>query len=210
MEQFKYGQVEIEHLKRRDKKLGVAIDRIGAIEREVTPDLFTALVKSIVAQQISTRAADTVWGRLCAQLADITPESIAAAGVSEIQKCGLSMRKAGYIKGLGNAAICGELDLVGLGVLSDDEIVKKLLSLRGLGVWTAEMIMIFSLCRPDVVSWGDLAIRRGMMNLYGLKKLSKEQFERYRKRYSPYGSVASLYLWALSVQQSHNRSCHSA
>ena len=199
MEIFEYGQAETEHLKRRDKKLGAAIERIGAIEREVTPDLFTALVKSVVAQQISTKAADTVWGRLCRQLSDITPDTIKAADVSDIQKCGLSMRKAGYIKGLGTAALCGELDLLKLGELTDAEIVKKLSSLHGLGVWTAEMLLIFSLCRPDVVSWGDLAIRRGMMNLYGLKELSKDQFDRYRRRYSPYGSAASLYLWALSV-----------
>ncbi len=199
MELFKYGQTEIEYLKRRDKKLGVAIARIGTIDREVTPDLFTALVKSIVAQQISTKAADTVWGRLCDQLPDITPCSIAATDVSVIQKCGLSMRKAGYIKGLGDSAICGDLDLLKLKELPDVDIIKKLSSLHGLGVWTAEMLLIFSLCRPDVVSWGDLAIRRGMMNLYGLKSISKEQFDQYRKKYSPYGSVASLYLWAVSV-----------
>ncbi|MEI6205568.1 MAG: hypothetical protein WCP20_02175 [Desulfuromonadales bacterium] len=199
MELLAYSQIEIEHLKRRDKKLGAAIDRIGVIEREVTPDLFTALIKSVVAQQISRKAADTVWGRLCGQLTEITPDSIGAADVSDIRKCGLSMRKAEYIKGLGDVAICGELDLVQLAELSDAEIIKKLSSLRGLGIWSAEMLLIFSLCRPDVVSWGDLAIRRGMINLYGLKSLSKEQFERYRKRYSPFGSVASLYLWAVSV-----------
>ena len=198
---FEYGLAEIGHLKRRDRKLGAAIDRIGIIEREVTPDLFTALVKSVVAQQISSKAADTVWGRLCRQLSIITPESIAATDVADIQKCGLSMRKAGYIKGLGDAAICGELDLLKLAELPDAEITKKLSSLHGLGVWTAEMLLIFSLCRPDVVSWGDLAIRRGMMNLYGLEKLSKDEFDRFRKRYSPYGSVASLYLWAVSVLQ---------
>ena len=109
------------------------------------------------------------------------------------------MRKSGYIKGLGDAAVCGDPDLLNLGGLPDDEIIKKLSSLHGLGIWSAEMLLIFSLRRPDVVSWGDLAIRRGMMNLYGLKSLSKEQFDRYRKKYSPYGSVASLYLWALSV-----------
>ena len=114
MELFKYGQPEIEYLKRRDKKLGVAIDRIGAIEREVTPDLFTALVKSVVAQQISTKAAETVWGRLCNQLLEITPDRIAYTDVSVIQKCGLSMRKAGYIKGIGASAIRGELDLMSL------------------------------------------------------------------------------------------------
>jgi DNA-3-methyladenine glycosylase II len=199
MQLFHYGQAEIEYLKRRDQKLGKAIDHIGMIDRQVTPDLFTALVKSVVRQQISGKAADTVWGRLCEKLLEITPHSVVSTDVSDIQKCGLSMRKAGYIKGIGKAVICGELDLLALSEMSDDEIIKKLSSLHGIGVWTAEMLLIFSLCRPDVVSWGDLAIRRGMINLYGLKELTKEQFDRYRKRYSPCGSVASLYLWALSV-----------
>lgn len=200
MEIFKYGETEIEYLKRKDKKLGAAMDRIGRIERKVTPDPFTALVSSVVGQQISSKAADTVWNRLCELLIHVTPQSIANADISDIQKCGLSMRKAGYIKGIGEAVINGQIDFCAFTAMRDDEIVKKLSSLHGIGVWTAEMLLLFSLCRPDVVSWGDLAIRRGMMNLYGLKKLSKEQFERYKKRYSPYGSVASLYLWALSVQ----------
>jgi 3-methyladenine DNA glycosylase/8-oxoguanine DNA glycosylase len=92
----------------------------------------------------------------------------------------------------------GEIDFARFHEMADREIIDQLLSLRGIGVWTAEMLLLFSLSRPDVVSWGDQAIRRGMMNLYGLKKLTKEQFYRYRRRYSPYGSVASLYLWALS------------
>ena len=93
-----------------------------------------------------------------------------------------------------------ELNIAELATLPDAEIIRRLSSLNGVGVWTAEMLLIFSLERPDVVSWGDLAIRRGMMNLYGLDSLTREQFERYRKRYSPYGSVASLYLWALAVR----------
>jgi 3-methyladenine DNA glycosylase/8-oxoguanine DNA glycosylase len=110
------------------------------------------------------------------------------------------MRKANYIKGIGEAAVSGELDLAGLRDMTDALVVERLSSLPGIGVWTAEMLLIFSLCRPDVVSWGDLAIRRGMMNLYGQKDLSRAQFDRFRKRYSPCGSVASLYLWALSVK----------
>ncbi|MCU0564846.1 MAG: DNA-3-methyladenine glycosylase 2 family protein, partial [Desulfobacterales bacterium] len=101
---------------------------------------------------------------------------------------------------IGEAAVSGELDLVGLRAMPDARVIERLSSLPGIGVWTAEMLLIFSLCRPDVVSWGDLAIRRGMMNLYGLKDLSREQFDRFRKRYSPCGSVASLYLWALSAE----------
>ena len=92
----------------------------------------------------------------------------------------------------------GELDLAGLRSLSDADVILRLTALPGVGRWTAEMYLLFSLQRPDVVSWGDLAIRRGMMNLYGLTTLSREEFDRYRRRYSPYGSVASLYLWAVS------------
>ena len=200
MHVFEYGQKEIDYLKRKDKKLGAAIDRIGMIKREVTPDSFTALVSSIVSQQISSKAADTVWNRLEVLLGTITPESIAQAEILEIQACGMSERKAGYIKGAAEAALSGQVDFTALHTLSDEEIIIKLSSLRGVGVWTAEMLLIFSLCRPDVVSFKDLAICRGMMNLYGIKEISREKFERYRKRYSPYGSVASLYLWALSVE----------
>jgi DNA-3-methyladenine glycosylase II len=199
MKIFEYGHFEIDHLRRRDKKLGAAIDRIGVIEREVIPDLFTALIKAIVAQQISSKAARTVFGRLCDLLVELTPERVAAIEPVMIQQCGMTMKKATYITNMAEAVFSGELDLGALRTLSDDEFIRKLSSLNGIGIWTAEMLLIFSLCRPDVVSRRDLGIRRGMMNLYGLKNLSREQFERYRKRYSPYGSTASLYLWALSA-----------
>lgn len=198
MDIFKYGELELEHLKSRDKKLGAAIDRIGMLEREVNPDPFSALIMSIVSQQISSKAADTIWNRLCEKLQELSPESIENIGINDIQQCGMSMRKAGYIKGLAAAVTCGQLEMSRFSEMPDDEIIKQLTALSGIGLWTAEMFLIFSLGRPDVVSWGDLAIQRGMMNLYGLKTLTKDQFNRYRKRYSPYGSVASLYLWALS------------
>jgi len=196
---FEYGQKEIDYLKRKDKKLGIAIDRIGMIKREITPDPFTALVSSVVSQQISNKAATTVWNRLCALLGSITPESITQADLAEIQGCGMSKRKASYIKGIADAAVIGIVDFNRLHTLTDEEIIKKLSSLHGVGIWTAEMLLIFSLSRPNVLSYKDLAICRGMMNLYGIKELPKEKFERYRKRYTPYGTVASLYLWALSV-----------
>jgi len=211
---FEYGQKEIDYLKRKDKKLGAAIDRIGIIQREITPDPFSALLSSVVSQQISKKAAETVWKRLCMLLGDIPesngseagvksgsidPQSIAQVSLSEIKACGMSERKASYIKGVADAAILGTVDFKNLHTLKDDEIITRLSSLHGVGVWTAEMLLIFSLNRLNVLSSKDLAICRGMMNLYGLKELPKDKFERYRKRYSPYGSVASLYLWALSV-----------
>jgi len=202
MEFFRYGVTEIAYLKRRDKRLGIAIERIGLIQREIITDLFAALVHSIVGQQISAKAAVTVWKRLQEYFCEITPQKIAAATAAEIQQCGLSMRKASYIKGIGEAVVKGELNIGEFPQLTDGEIIERLSALNGIGVWTAEMLLIFSLERPDVVSWGDLAIRRGIMRLYGLKKLDKAAFERYKKRYSPYGSVASLYLWAVAAEQS--------
>lgn len=197
---LQYGEVEIEYLKRKDKKLGIAIDNIGLIQREVTPNVFSALIQSVLSQQISTKAAQTVCQRMNTLLHhEITPQSIRMAGLDAIKACGMSQRKAGYIIGIAEAALTGVVDFDGLHTLTDEEIIKKLTTLNGVGIWTAEMLLIFSLCRPNIVSYGDLAIRRGIMNLYGLKECPKEIFEKYRKRYSPYGSVASLYLWALSA-----------
>ncbi|WP_371367354.1 hypothetical protein SRRS_13400 [Sporomusa rhizae] len=197
---FEYGQPEMEYLKRRDKKLGSVIDDMGIIRRRVKPDLFSALIESVISQQISTKAAQTVSERMNSLLNNaISAQNITNAGLEAIQSCGMSQRKAGYILGIAEASLTGAIDFNTLHTYRDEEIIRKLTVLNGVGVWTAEMLLIFSLCRPNVVSYGDLAIRRGMMNLYGLKELSREKFERYKKRYSPYGSVASLYLWALSV-----------
>jgi DNA-3-methyladenine glycosylase II len=201
MEVYKYGRLEIEYLKKKDKRLGLAIERFGMIERRVIPDLFAALVNSVVAQQISVKAADTVWRRLQDCCGDINPRNIVAADKEHMQRCGLSMRKAGYIKGIGEAAVQGRLKLSELHELPDCDVVKRLSALPGIGVWTAEMLLIFSLQRPNVLSWGDLGIQRGMMSLYGHRKLDRSQFERYRKRYSPHGSVASLYLWKVAAER---------
>ncbi|CFQ93771.1 MULTISPECIES: DNA-3-methyladenine glycosylase family protein [Yersinia] len=195
---YSYGETEINHLKRRDKKMAAAIDRLGMLARPLSPDLFAALIRNIVDQQISVKAALTVNARLVALLGIVTPMTVAAASAEAIQGCGMTMRKAGYIKGAAEAALNGSLDLSAIAQLPDNDVIAQLSSLNGVGVWTAEMLLISSLCRPDVLSWGDLAIRRGMMNLYRHKTLPRERFERYRRRYAPYGTTASLYLWALS------------
>lgn len=199
MAYFKYGQKELDYLTKKDVILGKAIDSIGLIEREVTPDLFQGLISSIIAQQISSKAADTVWNRFVSLVGNVTPERVAALDVEAIQKQGMSTRKATYIKSISENIHTGVYDLEGLSLLSDEEVAKSLKSLPGIGVWTAEMLMIFSMQRQDILSWDDLAIRRGMVRLYGLETLDRPTFESYRKIYSPYGSVASLYLWELSV-----------
>ena len=194
---FEYGDKEINHLRKKDKKLCAAIDRIGMIKREVNPDPFSALVEGVIGQQISGKAAATVRDRLNA-LSGFKADKLHCLAIEEIQACGMTMRKARYIKGIADAAMTKTVDFDTLIERTDQEIIGVLTQLNGVGVWTAEMLLIFSLMRPDVVSYGDLAIRRGMMELYGHKELPKERFLRYASRYSPYGSVASLYLWELS------------
>lgn len=201
MQIYQYGEKEMEYLKSKDKLLGEVIDRIGFIERPIIPDLFAALINSIVGQQISMKAADTIWDRMRERFGDITAENIGAADVEDIQQCGMSMRKAGYIKGVADTVLKGELNISELVDLSDDEVCKRLCSLKGIGIWTAEMLMIFSMERPDIVSWDDLAIRRGMMKLYHHRKLDKEKFNKYKRRYSPYGTIASFYLWEVSLEK---------
>jgi 3-methyladenine DNA glycosylase/8-oxoguanine DNA glycosylase len=194
---FEYGETELAHLRKKDKKLGTAIDRIGMIQREVNPNLFASIVESVIGQQISNKAAATVCRRL-EELCGMDAHRLHALSMEEIQACGMSMRKASYIKNIAEAAVSKAIDFDALPTMPDEEVIKALTAIKGIGVWTAEMLLIFSLMRPNVVSYGDLAIRRGMMNVYGLKELPKEKFMRYAKRYAPYGSVASLYLWASS------------
>lgn len=198
---FQYGETEINTLKKRDKRLAELIERMGEIKRPLTPDLFTALVKNIIEQQISVTAAVTVNQRLLKLCEGVyTPEHIAKLSEQEIQQCGMTMRKAGYIIGIADAVISEKLNLNQIPDMTDKEVIDTLIQLKGIGIWTAEMLLISSLNRPDILSWGDLAIQRGIMRLYRHKTLDKARFERYRKRYSPYGSTASLYLWALSKE----------
>lgn len=201
MSHFEYGETEINYLKRKCKKLGRAIDRLGFIQRETMLNPFEALIHAIVGQQISTSAVRTIWNRIQALVGAITPENLLNCDPAAMQKCGLTNRKVGYISGIARAAHSGEIDFNLLQNLTDDEIIKKLSASAGVGVWTVEMLLIHALCRPDVISYGDLAIRRGMMKLYGLKSLSKVQFDRYRRRYMPYSSVASLYLWVVALDK---------
>ena len=196
---FIYNEKETEYLKRKDKKLGEAIDRIGHIYRECDDDLFTSIVKQIVGQQISAPAFKTVWNRFVEKLGNVTAENLCTISDDELQSCGLSYRKVYYIKDFALKVKDKSFDVEKLASMSDDEVIKELSALKGIGVWTAEMLMLFCMQRTDIVSFGDLAIIRGMRMLYRHREIDRQKFERYRKRYSPYGSVASLYLWAISA-----------
>ncbi len=198
---FIYGQKEVDYLKSRDKRLGAVIEQTGHIYRRVIPDLYAALVHSIIGQQISTKAHETIWQRMNEGIGAITPQAIDAMSLEDLQKYGMTFKKAGYIKSTARKIISGEFDIDSLNSMTDEEVCTELSKLDGVGTWTAEMLMIFSMQRPNIVSYKDLAIIRGMKWLYHHKEMTKERFERYRKRYAPYGSVASLYLWKIAGGQ---------
>lgn len=195
---FRYGTEETEYLKKKDPKLGEIIERIGHIDREIDPDLFSSVIHQIVGQQISTKAQETIWNRIQEQLGEVNANTVLNAGVDKLQSFGISFRKADYILDFAKKVQEGEFDLEAIWEKSDEEVIRELSALRGIGVWTAEMLLLFCMERQNVLSYDDLAIQRGLRMVYHHRKIDKKLFEKYRRRYSPYGSVASLYLWAVS------------
>ena len=197
---FSYGKAETDYLSARDPVLGAAIARIGHIDRAVFPDLFEALINSIAGQQISGKALATVWARLCAAVGAVTPENLLAAGEERLRACGFSGRKVNYMLSAARAVADGTLDIHSLVEKDDQEVIRTLTALPGVGRWTAEMLLTFSLQRPDVLAYDDFGIRKGLCRLYGLDSVSKAQFAEYRARYAPYATVAALYLWHIAAE----------
>lgn len=195
---FEYGEKEISYLKSKDAKLAEVIDTLGFVEREIDTDLFSAVVHHIIGQQISTKAQATIWQRMQDALGQVNAETILSAGVSNLQALGISFRKAEYITDFARKVHTGEFDIEAVSQMSDADAISALSSLKGIGVWTAEMILLFCMQRPDIFSYDDLAIQRGLRMVYHHRRIDRKLFEKYRRRFSPYCSVASLYLWAVS------------
>ena len=183
---FQYGDCETTYLTSKD------------INREVDSDLFSAIVHHIVGQQISTAAQATIWSRLLTAAGTVTADSLTSLGRDRLQQIGMTYKKADYMLDFAKQVKSGTLNLEQLWSLSDEEVILELTKLKGVGVWTAEMILTFCMQRPNVVSFGDLAIQRGMRMLYRHRQIDRTKFERYQKRYAPYGTVAGLYLWAIA------------
>lgn len=195
---FEYGETEITYLKSKDAKLAEVIDNLGFVEREVDTDLFSSVIHHIIGQQISTKAQATIWQRMQDALDEVNAETILSAGVSDLQALGISFRKTEYITDFARKVHTGEFDIEAVNQMSDADAISALSSLKGIGVWTAEMILLFCMQRPDIFSYDDLAIQRGLRMVYHHRRIDRKLFEKYRRRFSPYCSVASLYLWAVS------------
>ena len=195
---FEYGETELAYLRQKDKRLCQVINCIGPIRRAVDTDLFSAVVHHIIGQQISTKAQATIWQRMQDALGDVNAETILSAGVPRLQSLGMTFRKAEYITDFAEKIHTGAFDLEAVKHMNDEDAIRALSSLKGIGVWTAEMILLFCMQRPNIFSYDDLAIQRGLRMVYHHRSIDRKLFEKYRRRFTPFCSVASLYLWAVS------------
>jgi DNA-3-methyladenine glycosylase II len=192
-----------EHLRSVDHVMRGLIDARGPIDPETDrrgsrPNPYEALARAIVGQQLSTKAARSIWERLVDTLGGTFPRpaEFLAADAERVRSAGLSRSKVSFLRDLAERAGDGRLDLGRLAELSDEDVIATLTEIKGVGPWTAEMFLIFHLGRPDVISTGDLGIRRAVQIAYGLDELpGPTDLERIAEPWHPHRTLACLYLW---------------
>ena len=186
------------HLKKADPVLCSLIDRVGAYRMEYREPTFETLVRSIVYQQLSGRVASVIFGRLAGLMPDskITPAGILKLTPAKMRKAGLSKQKTAYIRDLARKTSRGAVRFEALPDLADHEVIEHLTQVKGIGVWTAHMFLIFALQRLDVLPTGDLGVRMAIRKAYGMDDLPHpKQIEELALTWRPYCTIASWYLW---------------
>lgn len=188
---------KVEHLRESDSRMAQLIERFGYIERNTHRPLFEALVESIVSQQVASASAERTMRKIAGAVGgSVVPATIASLGREGLRKCGVAARKAEWIVSAAERFETGGFGEEELRELSNEEVVDRLTSLGGVGRWTAEMLLMFSLGREDVLPTGDLGIRKSLTVLYGERRLTAKRWAHYRRLFGPYCSIASFYLWA--------------
>jgi DNA-3-methyladenine glycosylase II len=192
-----------DHLKllRRDKVLGRVIKEIGLIKIKKRPDLYLALMRAIVGQQLSVKAAATIWERFLALFPAKYPQAseVLAIDVNQLRGAGLSFQKAGYLRNIAEFSLSQTLDYKKLKSKSDEELIEYLTEIKGVGRWTVEMILMFNLGRADVFPIDDLGIQNGMVHMYQLKAANKKvlltKMQKIAEQWKPYRTHACMYIW---------------
>jgi DNA-3-methyladenine glycosylase II len=193
---FRPDGPEASALRRADERMGWLIDRIGELKIRLTPDPFESLVYSIVGQQLSVKAAAVIRGRVRALVPAVTPEALLALDEETLRSAGLSRAKSASLRDLSAKTSSRELDLQRLDEMDNEAIIQMVSGVRGIGRWTAEMFLMFSLGRPDVLAVGDFGLQRAARWLYGMEERpDKKYLEQHAHKWSPYRSAASFYLW---------------
>ena len=188
----------IRHLKARDPVLGSLIERMGPYRIEFREPTFETLVRSIVFQQLSGKVARVIYGRLAGAVPGgrMTPEGILMLRPARLRRLGLSRQKTAYIRDLARQTAKGKIVFESLSGLPDDQVIEQLTAVKGIGVWTAHMFLIFALRRHNVLPTGDLGIRSAIKRAYGLAELPKpSEIEDLARGWQPYCTVVAWYLW---------------
>ena len=187
----------LEHFKKTDKTLFSIAAKIKLTDLQKPADYFIDLVDSIISQQLSGKAAATIFGRFKKLFTDeiITAEKLLKISDEAIRAAGISYSKIKYIKGIAEKIVKKEFDLESLEKLSDEEVISELIKIKGIGKWTAEMFLMFTLLREDVFSAGDLGLKNAIVKHYKLKKITNEKLLQISKKWSPHRTIASRILW---------------
>ena len=198
----------IDHLSGADPVMQATIARVGPCTLQPDPDVFSALVDAIISQQISVQAADAIMARVRAALPEgqVTPAALLPFEVERLRTLGLSTPKARYIRNLVEHIDTGQLQLELLRDLEDEEIINQLVAVKGIGRWTAEMCLIFTLGRGDVLPVDDLGLLEGIRSAYGLaERPTKQEVRAMSERWRPYRTFATWYMWGLRRLEQNNR-----
>ena len=187
----------INHLKKSDPVMATIIEQVGPCDMTHSDPTFEALARSIVYQQLSGKAAGTIYRRLAAAASDpLTPEAVLRLTHEELRAVGLSTQKAKYVYDLAERTNRNEIDFPALQDLDDQQVIEVLTKVKGVGVWTVHMFLMFSLQRPNVLPTGDLGIRNAVKKAYRMRENpTPGDIEKRAKSWHPYCSVASWYLW---------------
>jgi len=187
----------VNHLKKADPVLRAIIKRVGPCRMEFGPAEFSSVAEAIVYQQLNGKAAVTIFKRFAALAGEpITPEGILKLTDAQLRSVGLSKQKSAYLKDLAAKTASGLLDFSRLPELSDEEVIKHLTQIKGIGVWTAHMFLMFSLRRPNVLPTGDYGVQVAVKKHYKKRKLPKpKDMEKIARAWEPYRSIACWYLW---------------
>ena len=189
-----YWDLAKKELSRKDDVLHEIINEYNDLELVSRGDLFYTLIRSVIGQQISVKAASTVWSRFCERIGDIEPKNILSADIEDLRSCGLSQRKAEYVIGISES--WSDYDSIEWKEMSDEEIIQELIKLRGVGKWTAEMILIFTMLRPDVFPIGDIGMIRGIEKSYNSgERMSREELYAISEKWKPWRTVACCFMW---------------
>ena len=190
---------------KRDKNMKILIDKFGSPNFKIGQDYFQSLLRSIVFQQLSGKAAQTIYERfvnLIPATSNLCPNEVLKLDKDNMRKAGLSFQKINYVRNLADYFENNSFNKKNVEIMTDEEISKQLIQIKGIGQWTVDMFLMFTLNREDILPYGDLGIQKGIMKILKMKKIpSKKEMENCSKKWKPYRTIACWYLWKISDEK---------